>query len=197
MTVSNSGGAWKPVMCRRPEFTQHRDRPLRSFFVPVLCMVMVLGGLPASSPGAENNAAEGEEIVIRSDQAVLDRGDGTGVYTGNAEMVQGQRRLQAERIELRMENGELREAEAHGDPVRIREGDELNGHAQRVVYKVAEDEVHLYDNAFIFHQGRTFEGARLRYQLESRRVEASGNEQERVKMVIPQEDTPSGDKDKP
>jgi lipopolysaccharide export system protein LptA len=163
----------------------------------VLGSVMMLALAAGPVRGAEDNAREREEIIIRSDRAVLDRTAGTGVYTGNAEMVQGQRRLRAERIELRMENGELREAEAYGDPVRIREGDELNGHAQRVVYKVAEDEVHLYDKAFLFHKGRTFEGARLRYQLESRRVEASGSDRERVKMVIPQEDTPGGDKDKP
>jgi len=169
-------------MFRRP------DRP---------AMVMLLSVLAATAFGQDGGTSERSEIVIRSDQARMDRAAGTAVYTGNAEMVQGQRRLQAERIELRMENGELREAEAYGDPVRIREGEELNGHAQRVVYKVAEDEVHLYDKAFIFHQGRTFEGARLRYQLESRRVEASGTDQERVKMVIPQEDTATGQKDKP
>jgi lipopolysaccharide export system protein LptA len=169
-------------MYRRP------DRLVALVLLSVLCATAFAQG---ENPGTR------EEIIIRSDRAVLDRTAGTGVYTGNAEMVQGQRRLRAERIELRMENGELREAEAYGDPVRIREGDELNGHAQRVVYKVAEDEVHLYDKAFLFHKGRTFEGARLRYQLESRRVEASGSDRERVKMVIPQEDTPGGDKDKP
>lgn len=170
-------------MFRRP------DRFTILVLLPLLC---------ASAFGQnENTRGAREEIVIRSDRAVLDRAAGTGVYTGNAEMVQGRRRLQAERIELRMKNGELDEAEAHGDPVRIREGEELNGHAQRVVYKVAEDEVRLYDKAFIFHQGRTFEGARLRYQLESRRVEASGNDQERVKMVIPREDTANGDEENP
>lgn len=168
-------------MFRRPDY-----------LVPLLLLSLVC---PSAFGQDENANSQEEEIVIRADRAELDRAAGTGVYTGNAEMVQGRRRLQAQRIEVRMKNDELHEAEAHGDPVRIREGDELNGHAQRVVYKVADDEVHLYDKAFIFHQGRTFEGARLRYQLESRRVEASGSDQERVKMVIPQEDTANGDED--
>ncbi len=160
--------------------------------------LLLLSALCVTALGQDDNASgEREEIIIRADDAVMDRTAGTGVYTGNAEMVQGQRRLRAERIEVRMTNGELEEAEAHGDPVRIREGEQLNGHAQRVVYKMTEDEVHLYDKAFIFHQGRTFEGAELRYELESRRVQASGNGQERVKMVIPREDTATGDKDEP
>jgi lipopolysaccharide export system protein LptA len=170
-------------MFRRP------DRLITLVLLTAWCMPA-----PAQS---DTEAGDGEEVIIHADRAVLDRAEGTGVYTGDAELVQGQRRLRAERIEVRLENGEIEEAEARGDPVRIREGEQLNGHAQRVLYKVARDEVHLYDDAFIFHQGRTFEGAELRYQLESRRVEASGTKQERVRMVIPQEDTGRGEKNEP
>jgi lipopolysaccharide export system protein LptA len=169
-------------MCQRPE-------PLIALFLlAALCM---------TASGQGGDTGNDEEIVIRSQQAVLDRAAGTGVYTGNAVMVQGQRRLQASRIEVRIKNGEVHEAEAYGDPARVRQGEEMKGHAQRVVYKVAEDAIRLYDKAFLFHQGRTVKGAELRYQLESRRVEASGTKQERVRMVIPQEDTGRGEKNEP
>lgn len=161
---------------------------------PEWLLLLLLPALGLAASGARMNAAAGEPIIIRADRATLDSAAGTGVYSGHAELVQGERRLEADRIELRMANGELEQAEAFGDPVRIREGKTLSGHAQRVVYSVADGEVHLYDKAFIDHQGRTFEGAKLHYELESRQVRASGSEQERVRMVIPQEETksPSG-----
>lgn len=160
-------------MFRRPEW-------LILLLLPGLCTAA------ENNAGSEIKAAAGEPIIIRADRATLDRKAGTGVYSGNAELVQGRRRVQADRIELRMANGELQEAEAHGDPVRIREGETLSGHARRVVYSVADGEVHLFDEAFINHEGRTFEGAKLHYELESRQVRASGNESQRVRMVIPQ-----------
>jgi lipopolysaccharide export system protein LptA len=152
-----------------------------------LLLLVLLPGLVLAANGNQMDAAAGEPIIIRADRATLDREAGTGVYSGNAELVQGKRRLEADRIELHMVDGKLQQAEAFGHPVRIREGETLSGHARRVVYSVADREVHLYEEALIDHQGRTFEGARLHYELESRQVRASGSDEERVRMVIPQE----------
>lgn len=153
---------------------------------PNRLLLLLLPGLVLAAGGNRMNAAAGEPIVIRADRATLNREAGTAVYSGHAELVQGQRRMEAKRIELRMADGELQRAEAFGDPVRIREGERLSGRARRVVYSVADGQVHLYEDAFIKHQGRTFEGARLHYELKSRQVRASGNDQGRVRMVIPQ-----------
>lgn len=130
---------------------------------------------------------EREEIVLQADRARIDQQAGTGVYEGNAEMNQGQRHLTAERIYIELENGEIARVEAFGDPVRLTEGEALNAHAQRLVYEIKTKMIHLFDNAYVSHEGRTFEGAQVRYDLQTRQVEASGNEQGRVRLVIPGE----------
>lgn len=134
-----------------------------------------------------------EEIVLRADRATIEQEKGTALYEGNAEMTQGARHLTAERIRVRLDNGEIRELEAEGEPVRLREGEELNGHARRVVYDVADRQVRLYEEAFVSHQGRTFEGAEVIYELESRQVRASGDQSGRVRMVIPEQDSDGKD----
>lgn len=147
------------------------------------CLAVLLLLVPLWAQAAQN--AQAQPIIIRADLAILNRQAGIGVYKGHVELVQGQRRLEAQRLKLFLENGELRKAVAWGDPVRIREGDALRGHAQRIVYDVAQGTVSLYQQAFIFHQGRTFQGAELHYKLKTGRVRASGNEHQRVKVVIP------------
>lgn len=136
-----------------------------------------------------------QEIVLRADRAIIEQQKGTAVYEGNAEMTQGERHLSADRIYVQLENNEIREMEATGKPVRLREGEELSGHAQRVVYDVAAGQVRLYEEAFVSHQGRTFEGAEVVYELESRQVRASGDQRDRVRMVIPEQRDDTDKKD--
>lgn len=127
----------------------------------------------------------GGEIVLRADRASIDQQAGTGVYEGNAEMTQGERHLSAEQIFIRLENGEISRVEAVGEPVRLTEGEALNARAQRLVYDLEARMIHLFDDAYVSHEGRTFEGARVRYDLQSRQVEASGDDKGRVRLVIP------------
>lgn len=133
-------------------------------------------------------AQQAEEIVLRADKARIDQRQGTGVYEGNAEMTQGNRHLSAERIFVQLEAGQISRVEAIGQPVRLTEGETLSAHANRLVYEVGDGRIHLFEDAFIAHEGRTFEGARLRYDLETRQVEASGGDKDRVRLVIPAED---------
>jgi lipopolysaccharide export system protein LptA len=45
----------------------------------------------------------------------------------------------------------------------------------------------LTGDAYIEHQGNTFEGAKVEYSLDSKRVDASSEGDQRVRLVIPAE----------
>lgn len=126
------------------------------------------------------------EVTVRADQATFRQQEGLGIYQGNAELNQGDRQVNADRIELRLNNGTLSRVEATGSPVRLREGASLDASGQVLVYDVAAQTITLTGDAYIRHEGRTFEGARVVYDLGSRNVEASGDgEGQRVRLVIP------------
>ena len=105
-------------------------------------------------------------------------------------MMQGDRLLNADRIELTMKDGELSRVVATGNPVRLREGADINARANRLVYDVAAQTITLSGDADIENRGRRFQGAQVVYNLSTRDIEASGDgARQRVRLVIPAEDT--------
>ncbi|MEE4252047.1 MAG: lipopolysaccharide transport periplasmic protein LptA [Alcanivoracaceae bacterium] len=135
-------------------------------------------------------AAE-SEITLRAERATLSQQEGTGLYEGNAELIQGQRSLNADRIEITLKDGQPSRVEATGTPVRLVDGADLTAQAEKLVYDIEGRRILLYRQARITHQGRVFEGAELIYELDNRRISARGDEQEgdgRIRLVIPAED---------
>ena len=65
------------------------------------------------------------------------------------------------------------------------EGKDLNARADKLVYDLAQRSLVLTGNARVTHQGNTFEGAKVEYNLDSRRVDASSEGDKRVRLVIP------------
>ena len=57
--------------------------------------------------------------------------------------------------------------------------------ADKLVYDLAQRSLVLTGNARVTHQGNTFEGAKVEYNLDSRRVDASSEGDKRVRLVIP------------
>ena len=140
--------------------------------------------LTALTAGAAAQQPTGP-VEVSADQATFEQSAGTGVYRGNAELIQGKRRLNADVIRLFTENNELMRVEATGSPVRMVEGKELNARADKLVYDLAQRSLVLTGNARVTHQGNTFEGAKVEYNLDSRRVDASSEGDKRVRLVIP------------
>tara|TARA_R110001606_G_scaffold360158_9_gene512976 strand:+ start:25202 stop:25756 length:555 start_codon:yes stop_codon:yes gene_type:complete len=147
----------------------------------------LLGALFAASllvPVADAAQPQGP-VEITADKAVFEQNAGTGVYQGNAVLVQGNRRMRADVIRLFTENEQLVRVEASGNPVRMNEGTDLEAHAQNLVYDLRGRQLILTGNAYVKHQGNTFEGAKVEYNLDSRRVDASSEGDKRVRLVIP------------
>ncbi len=161
-------------MNRRPPERPHRGLP-RALLLAALCWP---GMTPADSPAGA--------ITINADEATFSQSEGSGIYRGNVELHQGLRHLSAEHLEVFVnEEGELVRVEARGEPLVLREGADMEASAREMVYRVPEQHILLLGQARIRHEGRTFTGSRVEYDLATRRVEASGDDGERVRMVIP------------
>jgi len=151
-----------------------------------------LAGLLVAGLAGAAQPPGGQSVEGSADSATFEQSAGTGVYRGNAELIQGNRRMNADVIRLFTENNQLVRVEATGNPVRMREGSELQARAKNLVYDLKTRRLVLTGDAHVDHQGNTFEGARVQYNLDSRRVDASSEGDKRVRLVIPAKNTEQG-----
>lgn len=166
-----------------------------------LATLALLAALPM---GAHAAPMEGP-IQVTADSGRFEQDAGSGLYRGNVELIQGKRKLFAHEMRLFTKNGDLVRVEASGTPVRMEEGEGLNAHAENLVYDIKARTLVLTGDAYIEHQGNTFEGAKVEYSLDSKRVDASSEGDQRVRLVIPAEnqtrdtrgDDSSNEKDTP
>lgn len=155
--------------------------------------------LATSLPAAVLAAPPQMPVSVTADSGRFDQQAGSGLYRGNVELVQGKRKLFADEMRLFTRDGELIRVEATGTPVRMEEGEDLQAHANDLVYDIRQRTLVLTGDAYIEHLGNTFEGARVEYSLDSKRVDASSEGDKRVRLVIPAEnqtprkDTPADD----
>ena len=165
--------------------------PLRNNRLPrltaQLCALLVACISPVVVLAQAGNAVD--EIVIRAQQATLDQSSGTGVYQGNAELHQGKRHLRADTIRITLEQGTPVLVEAEGNLVTLEDEGIVEARGKRLVYDVNIERIRIFEQAYVNHQGRVFEGAELEYDLQSKQVDArGGGEDGRVRLVIPAEE---------
>lgn len=154
-------------------------RHLRAMNIALLGLALLSGtasAAPASTP-----------ISVSADSGRFEQQKGTGLYKGNVELQQGERQLFADEMRFFTENGELVRVEASGTPVTLKEGSDLEAHANNLIYNIRERTLVLTGDAFVSHRGNTFEGAKVEYSLDSKRVDASSEGDQRVRLVIPAE----------
>jgi len=159
-----------------------------------LAALALLAALPL---GAQAAPMDGP-IQVTADSGRFEQDAGSGLYRGNVELIQGKRKMFADEMRLFTKNGDLVRVEAAGSPVRMEEGEGLNAHAENLVYDINARTLVLTGDAYIEHQGNTFEGAKVEYSLDSKRVDASSEGDQRVRLVIPAENQTretSGDAD--
>ncbi|EKF74179.1 hypothetical protein A11A3_10182 [Alcanivorax hongdengensis A-11-3] len=139
-------------------------------------------GAQAEKPGAP--------IEVSADSGRFEQDAGTGLYQGNVSLIQGDRKMYADTMKLFTKDGELVRVEASGSPVRMEEGQNLSAHANNLEYDVRARTLVLTGDAFVKHQDSTFEGAKVTYNLDNKRVDASGDGDQRVRLVIPAQKSP-------
>jgi len=152
----------------------------------LLSLLLVLPGLAAALESDRS-----QPIHVRADQVELDNRSGVSTYRGNVTLEQGSLRLAADRLVVRRAGSELERIEAEGRPVRFRQRPEgaaadIEGEAQRLEYRAAEDRLLLRGAAWVQQGGDRFSGERIEYDIVHSRVQASGqgNGEGRVHAII-------------
>jgi lipopolysaccharide export system protein LptA len=133
-----------------------------------------------------------QPITIHSDSAERDEIKGTTTYTGNVVMQQGSMRIDAQQVVIYSVKNKVTQIVATGSPARYQQKpseDEgpVIAEALRLEYNIAQDTLHLIDQASLQQEGTSLSGNRIDYDVKKSVVTAGSDakQNERVKMVIP------------
>ncbi len=133
-----------------------------------------------------------QAITIHSDSAERDEIKGTTTYSGNVVMQQGSMRIDAEEVVIVNDKSKVTQIVATGNPARYQQKPSADdgpvvAQANRLEYNIAQDTLHLIDNALLQQEGTSLSGNRIDYDVKKSVVKAGGDasQNERVKMVIP------------
>lgn len=147
-----------------------------------------------AGPVAAFDLDSGLPITVSADSARLDDGKGIATYTGKVELVQGETRLNAERVVLFRSADGLNRIEANGNPARyqqpVAEGEgETDAKARNITWSASDKELTFERDAVIEQGGNVFRGDIIHYDTEHRVVTAQGSKDTgegpgRVEMVI-------------
>ncbi len=133
-------------------------------------------------------------IKVTSQRADIDEQGKLMLYRGNVRLVSGTLELKGERLELRQPVPGQFEALLRGKPARlVQQGQNhapsVSASATEIVYNTRAATLDLRGGATLSRGEDVLTGERIRYDLASRRISASGTEGEQIKFVIqPPED---------
>lgn len=157
----------------------------------LLCCI----GLPFSSVQALPSD-QNQPVSLEADRATYNERTGITTYTGNVLITQGSVRIEADSIVVNLTaDRSIKDATAKGRPARFQQqiSDDkgiARGEGQSVVYDAQAGIVTLTGNALLTQDGARFSGNSIRYSITEGDVEALGNTQNRVKIVIPPNQNP-------
>ncbi|MBI3171589.1 MAG: lipopolysaccharide transport periplasmic protein LptA [Hydrocarboniphaga effusa] len=133
-------------------------------------------------------------IKVTSQRADIDEQGKLMLYRGNVRLVSGTLELKGERLELRQPAPGQFEALLLGKPARlVQQGQNhapsVSASATEIVYSTRAATLDLSGDATLSRGEDVLTGDRIRYDLASRRISASGTDGEQIKFVIqPPED---------
>lgn len=139
---------------------------------------------------------QSQPVSLEADRATYNERTGITTYTGNVLITQGSIRIEADSIVVNLtSNRSIKNATAKGRPARFQqkisnEKGIAQGEGQSVVYDAQAGLVTLTGNALLSQDGARFSGNSIRYSITQGDVEATGNTQNRVKIVIPPNQSP-------
>lgn len=166
-------------------------------------LMAALLALAIAAPATAFDLDSDTPIKVTADNARLDDTQGVATYTGDVELVQGQTRLNADRVVLYRNEAGLSRMEAAGTPARYRqpardgEG-ETDARALNITWSAADQRLTFEREAIIEQNGNLFRGDVIHYDTEGRVVTAEGGADTgqgagRVEMVIQPRSTGGAD----
>lgn len=159
--------------------------------------VILLTGL-IGVPPAWAADAEKQPVQVEADRLEIDEQRDLSIYQGNVLIIQGELRLQADRVEIRGAQGKAEQMIATGKPVKFQSrpakgGKPVNGEAGRLEYVLNDDVVTLIDNAKLTQDQDVFSSERIQYDRKRSLIKggaAVGGT--RIRMLIqPKDKTPA------
>lgn len=148
---------------------------------------LLLAALPA---GAQKLSRPSGPITITAKNGEWQ--DGVMTYTGDVEMISSTLELRGARLELRQPGGSRSPYEIvlTGEPAALKHASEspqdlpVEAQATRIVYLSASQDVELVGNARLLRGKDEINGETVRYNVPTRRVQASGGDSGQVRIVI-------------
>ncbi len=128
-----------------------------NFIKQLKTFVLVLVGLavPATALALKSDKDQPADVQARTVDA--DERTEVAVYRGRVRYAQGTRRIEADRLDVTMKDGDIELAKGWGEPARLRLRPDNSQHdahaaAQRLEYRRAEDRLELFDAVTLNHQ---------------------------------------------
>ncbi|WP_323752480.1 lipopolysaccharide transport periplasmic protein LptA [Marinobacter sp.] len=159
-----------------------------------LLFSLIMAAAFLASPAAAFTLDSDEPIKVSANSARLDDSAGTAIYTGAVELVQGNVKLDAERVVLYRSPQGLSRIEASGTPAHYRQPSQdktavINAEALNITWSAKDSQLTFEREAMIEQGGSTFRGDIIHYDTANRVVTADGGDSEgegsgRVEMVI-------------
>lgn len=153
-------------------------------------LALLLVGLGVTSALAQPSNAP---ITVEADQLEIDQKSGVSIYQGNVRLQQQTLLLLASRLELRSEQGGVKQVYAEGSPVHLEHRDPQTGaltraEASNMEYRLGDGVLELKGDARLWREGEEFSGTHLIYESDTQVVRAFGDKQDkesgRVRMIL-------------
>ncbi|RMJ03987.1 Lipopolysaccharide export system protein LptA precursor [Marinobacter litoralis] len=159
-----------------------------------LLFPLIMAATFLAAPAAAFTLDSDEPIKVSANSARLDDSAGTAIYTGAVELVQGNVKLDAERVVLYRSPQGLSRIEASGSPAVYSQPSQdqtavINAEALNITWSAKDSQLTFEREALIEQGGSTFRGDIIHYDTVNRVVTAEGGSSEgtnsgRVEMVI-------------
>jgi lipopolysaccharide export system protein LptA len=130
-----------------------------------------------------------QPIHIESDDAEIDQNNETIIYTGSVKVIQGSLTVSGERMVVDIKNDQVERITTLGSPAKYSqqlEDDQgtVRASADSIIYHTNSERVVLEGRAEIEQLGSTLRGESIRYNIVQGRIDANGNQGERVRMQL-------------
>ena len=155
---------------------------LKSSTLPLFSLFIIglLTALPAKALESDAN----QPISVLAQSAEFNPDQGIAIYTGSVEIEQGSLKVKAHKVTVyRKTNGEIDKIIAEGQKERVHlqqqpnpEDPVVHAYAMNIDYLATLQQVELTRNAEIENGQDRFSGERIRYHLQTKRIQAWGQD---------------------
>ena len=151
------------------------------FLLALGCMLTV----PAQALSNDRD----QPMHIEADHADINDQTGVHVYTGNVVVTQGSMRLTADRLTLQIEDGEIQEGVALGEPATYKQrpdnkDEDVYAESLRMEYYAVDERIILIDAAEVTQAGDVFRSQRIVYDVAGDVVNAGDGDGDRVRITL-------------